>query len=501
MEKWLNLQNGSDIRGVAVTGVESQPITLHDPIVRSIGCAFALWLAQRLRKPVDQIRISVGHDSRISATWIKTAIFQGLVAAGAAGFDCGLASTPAMFMSTIFDNHHYDGAMMLTASHLPYNRNGMKFFLRDGGLEKRDITEILTRAAEIGELPETPTNAAPKINLMDDYATHLVTIIRSETNSTIPLSDFKIAVDAGNGAGGFFVAKVLQPLGADTTGSQFLEPDGRFPNHIPNPENSTAMAAIIRAVKDNHTDFGIIFDTDVDRAGAVDKNGIPINRNRFIALMAAIILEEHPGSIIVTDSVTSTGLKWWIEDHLGGIHHRFKRGYRNVINEAIRLNNEGEESYLALETSGHGALKENYFLDDGAYQIAKILVKMAQLKTAGNGTIDQLIADLPEPVEAAEYRPKIRVTDFSRYADTVLREFATFVEQTDGWTLTPNNYEGIHVTCDATSGNGWALLRKSLHDPQLPLNIESEESGGVALIAGKIKKFLETYNGLDLPEL
>ena len=501
MEKWLKIQNGSDVRGVAVAGVEGQPITLRDPIVRAIGFAFAQWLSERLGKPIDQLKVSVGHDSRISTKQIKTCIFQGLEAADATGFDCGLASTPAMFMSTVFENHRYNGSIMLTASHLPFNRNGMKFFTSDGGLEKQDITEILTMAAKVGELTDLPTIDVSTVNLMDDYAAHLVNIIRNGATIETPLNGLKIVVDAGNGAGGFFVDKVLQPLGADTSGSQFLEPDGMFPNHIPNPEDQGAMAAIITAVKNNAADFGIIFDTDVDRAGAVDKKGTPINRNRFIALMATIVLEEHPRSVIVTDSVTSTGLKWWVEKKLGGKHHRFQRGYRNVINEAIRLNKSGKESYLALETSGHGALKENYFLDDGAYQIAKILIKIAQLKASGNGTIDELIADLPEPVEAQEYRPKINVADFSVYADTVLEGFAAFVEQTEGWSLTPNNYEGIHVTCDATAGNGWALLRKSLHDPQLPLNIESEENGGVKLVASKIKKFLSSYEGLDLPDM
>lgn len=500
MEKWLKLQNGSDVRGVAIAGVEGQPVSLHDPIVRSIGFAFAQWLSERLDKPINQLKVSVGHDSRISADQVKTCIFQGLATAGATVFDCGLASTPAMFMSTVFENHGYDGSMMLTASHLPFNRNGVKFFIREGGLEKKDITKILTMAAKVGELSEVPTVNATAVNLMDDYAAHLVAIIRNGTDVDTPLDGLKIVVDAGNGAGGFFVDKVLQPLGADTTGSRFLEPDGMFPNHIPNPEDKDAMAAIITAVKNNAADFGIIFDTDVDRAGAVDKNGTPINRNRFIALMATIVLEEHPGSVIVTDSVTSTGLKWWIEEKLGGTHHRFQRGYRNVINEAIRLNAAGKESCLALETSGHGALKENYFLDDGAYQIAKILIKIAQLKTTENGTIDELIAELPEPVEAAEFRPKIKVGDFSAYADTVLEGFASFVEQTEGWSLTPNNYEGVHVTCDTTAGNGWALLRKSLHDPQLPLNIESEESGGVEQIAAKIKEFLSGFEGLELPD-
>ncbi len=501
MNKWLKLQNGSDIRGVAIEGVAGQPVTLHDPIVRSIGCAFARWLSQRLNKPVEQLKISVGHDSRISASQIKTAIFQGLTTAGATGIDCGLASTPAMFMSTVFDKYQFDGALMLTASHLPFNRNGVKFFLHSGGLEKKDITEILTLAAQIGELSDQPDVAVERIGLMDDYAAHLVSIIRNGSGSDTPLSGLHIVVDAGNGAGGFFVDKVLQPLGANTGGSQFLEPDGRFPNHIPNPEDKQAMAAIIAAVKNNNADFGIIFDTDVDRAGAVDKHGAPINRNRFIALMATIVLEEHPKTVIVTDSVTSTGLKWWIEEKLGGVHHRFKRGYRNVINEAIRLNGEGKECHLALETSGHGALKENFFLDDGAYQIAKILIKMAQLK-AGNGkTIDELIADLPEPAEAAEFRPEIVVDDFSSYADKVLEGLVRFVAETEGWSLTPDNHEGVHITCDAASGNGWILLRKSLHDPQLPLNIESEERGGVALMAAKMKEFLATYDGLVLPKM
>ena len=501
MEQWLKLQNGSDIRGVAVAGVAGQPITLHDPIVRSIGFAFAQWLSERLDKPVSELKIAVGNDSRISAKQIKTCIFQGLDSAGVTVFDCGLASTPAMFMSTVFENHSYDGSIMLTASHLPFNRNGMKFFTAEGGLEKQDITKILTMAAKVGEFTNAPAVIATAVNLMDDYAAHLVRIIRSGTASQKPLGGLKIVVDAGNGAGGFFVNKVLQPLGADTTGSQYLQADGLFPNHIPNPEDPEAMAAIINAVKNNGADFGIIFDTDVDRAGAVDKNGTPINRNRFIALMATIVLEQHPGSIIVTDSVTSTGLKWWIETKLGGKHHRFQRGYRNVINEAIRLNRIGKESWLALETSGHGALKENYFLDDGAYQIAKILIKIAQLKMSGNGTIDELIAALPEPAEAIEYRPKIKVADFSPYADKVLEDFAAFAALTEGWSLTPNNFEGVHVTCDATAGHGWALLRKSLHDPQLPLNIESEEIGGIEKIASRIKKFLARFDGLDLPEM
>ena len=100
------------------------------------------------------------------------------------------------------------------------------------------------------------------------------------------------------------------------------------------------------------------------------------------AAAAAIVLDEHPGSTIVTDSVTSNGLAEFIKAR-GGRHHRFKRGYKNVINEGIKLNNKGEECHLAIETSGHGAMKENYFLDDGAYLVVKILIQLARLNPPG----------------------------------------------------------------------------------------------------------------------
>jgi phosphomannomutase len=248
---------------------------------------------------------------------------------------------------------------------------------------------------------------------------------------------------------------------------------------------------------DNKADLGIIFDTDVDRAGAVDKNGKEINRNRIIALMASIVLEEHPGSIIVTDSITSDELKVFIEEKLGGVHHRFKRGYKNVINEALRLNNEGRESRLAIETSGHGALKENYFLDDGAYLIAKILIKAARLKREGK-TIDMLLSELEEPAEAKEFRLNIREKDFKQYGNRIIAELGEYAESQDGWTVVPDNYEGIRISFDENKGDGWFLLRLSLHDPLMPLNIESRLNGGIKLIAAKIHNFLSHYSELDI---
>ena len=164
-----------------------------------------------------------------------------------------------------------------------------------------------------------------------------------------------------------------------------------------------------------------------------------------------------------------------------------------MINESIRLNELGISSELALETSGHGALKENYFLDDGAYQIAKILVKIARLHQTKTGTIDALIEPLQEPAEALEIRPKIKITDFSAYADQVLEAFIDFVEAQKDWERTPDNFEGVHVTVP----NGWILVRKSLHDPQIPINIESDLEGGATVLKQQVMAFLESFEALE----
>ncbi|MBF1685322.1 MAG: phosphomannomutase/phosphoglucomutase, partial [Selenomonas sp.] len=139
----MKLANGSDVRGVAVEGVADEPVTLTAEAVNRIAGAFVEFLARRSGKKPGELKITIGHDARISAPMLMEAAVKGLRAKGAAVLDCGLASTPAMFMSIIFPETAADGAVMLTASHLPYNRNGMKFFTASGGLEHEDIHAIL----------------------------------------------------------------------------------------------------------------------------------------------------------------------------------------------------------------------------------------------------------------------------------------------------------------------------------------------------------------------
>ncbi len=499
---WKKLQNGSDIRGVAIAGVPDEAVNLTPEVCQRLGQAFGVWLANKqVKAPDKQLCLAVGRDSRISGPELMQATMAGLASQGSQVLDCGIASTPAMFMSTVTPDFDCDGAIMMTASHLPFNRNGLKFFTAQGGLGKPDISEILALAEQNDFADAEMAGSIEARDFISVYAQQLVEKIRTGVNHPEefdqPLKGLKILVDAGNGAGGFFASKVLEPLGADTTGSQFLEPDGMFPNHVPNPEDSDAMASICQAVIANQADFGIIFDTDVDRSAAVDGEGQELNRNRLIALIGAIVLQEHPGSTIVTDSITSDGLQQFIEGELNGRHHRFKRGYKNVINEAVKLNRAGEESWLAIETSGHGAMKENYFLDDGAYLVSKLLVELAKAKQAGRVLTD-LIANLKEPQESQELRLKIEVEDFKSHGEGVIAQLEASVAEQDDWAIVPNNYEGIRVTCSAPQEEGWFLLRLSLHDPVLPLNIESNVTGGVEQIAQRLQGFFGGIDGLGL---
>jgi phosphoglucomutase len=494
-EDLFYLKTGTDVRGIWAG--EKKNFSRRE--VELIARAFVIWIGKVKRLSLCNVKVAVGHDSRLSSVDFKNASIEGIINCEAKALDCGLSSTPAMFMSTIFDEFKADGAIEITASHLPYNYNGMKFFTREGGLEDDDIKEILEIAGLLESKSADWSNGkVEKVNLMEVYSKYLQEKIIEgiDKDNRTPLSGFKIIVDAGNGVGGFYAERVLKTLGADIEGSQFLEPDGNFPNHIPNPENKEAMASLKKSVLENKSDIGIIFDTDVDRVAVVDKDGVEINKNKLIALMSNIVLDENPNSYIVTDSITSTGLTNFIEE-IGGKHHRFKRGYKNVINEAIRLNKEGKSCSLAIETSGHAALKENFFLDDGAYLVSKILIKFVQLRKE-NKDIKDLINKLIVPKGAYEYRINISSDNVKESSAAVLNELKEKIKTISYLEEDNNNYEGVRVNYNLDNDKGWFLLRSSLHEPVLALNIESDNSEDIGTVLDEIKKILQKFQFLKL---
>ena len=507
---FLKLQNGSDIRGVALEGVDGEHINLTPEVCRNIGTAFALWLAAKTGRRTESLVIGIGRDSRLSGEMLEQALTEGLAAQQVTIVRCSLATTPAMFMGTVFEETRFDGSIMITASHLPFNRNGFKFFDKSGGLERSDITEILHSAA-VQQLSTVQHSAGTdhadagvdaasncrSFDLIARYSEHLRNAIRKGLtfHDEKPLAGLKIAVDAGNGAGGFFAEQVLKELGADTSGSRFLEPDGTFPNHIPNPENKAAMEAAQAAVIQSGSDLGLIFDTDVDRMSAVLSDGTEVNRDAIIAMTAAILAPDYPHSTIVTDSVTSDRLTFFLEQELGLTHLRYMRGYKNVINKCRELNEHGVTSPLAMETSGHGALKENYFLDDGAYLAVKMIVALAKASKDGK-KLESLIEKLSPLVEEGEYRFKILADDFKSYGKNVLKIFEERAIQ-KGYSL-PESYEGVRISFTEGDAQGWILLRMSLHEPVMPMNIEGNRKGDLAKLVKIAQDLMKGFEELEI---
>ncbi|KAL5827943.1 hypothetical protein ACOSQ3_019788 [Xanthoceras sorbifolium] len=425
-----------------------------------------------------------------------------------------------------------DPITLMTASHLPYTRNGLKFFTKKGGLTSPEVEEVCDRAARkyanrLAKVSTLLTTPPRRVDFMSAYAKHLREIIKERVNHPLhydtPLQGFQIIVNAGNGSGGFFTWDVLDKLGADTFGSLHLKPDGMFPNHIPNPEDKTAMALTRAAVLENKADLGIVFDTDVDRSGVVDKSGNPINGDKLIALMSAIVLREHPGATIVTDARTSMALTKFMTDR-GGNHCLYRVGYRNVIDKGVHLNEDGIEAHLMMETSGHGALKENYFLDDGAYMVVKIIIEMVRMKLAGSDEgIGSLIKDLEEPLESVELR--MNIISEPRHAkekgSEAIEAFRQYLEEgrLHGWELDACGDCWVSEGCLVDSNDspaaidarmyrakvsdekhgqyGWIHIRQSIHNPNIAVNVQSTVPGGCLSITRVLRDKFLLASGMD----
>ena len=486
--EYSSLKSGTDIRGVA-SDLGGKQVNLTPAAVRDITAAFVVWYINRFEKDPRSLTFAVGRDSRITGESIANTVKKALTDAGVSVLDCGMASTPAMFMTTV--DLHTDAAIQITASHHPFDRNGLKFFLPSGGLDSAQLGEVVTLANREEAVISEKKGTLKPTDYMKEYAARLRKMICDavgKTEEDKPLAGYKIVVDAGNGAGGFYATDVLAPLGADITGSQFLEPDGMFPNHVPNPENKQAMESICSAVKEHHADLGIIFDTDVDRAGCVGKDGKEINRNRLVALAAYMVSGGKGGFTVVTDSVTSDGLKEYIEKTLGGTHYRYRRGYKNVIDKAQELCAEGIDCPLAIETSGHAALRENYFLDDGAYLVTKIVIELASGKDIG-----KILEPLKMPAEEKELRFSILTPDFKAYGEKVLHELEAYAKTRPDYRVADDSREGVRIS----TKNGFFLLRLSVHDPVMPINFESNVPGGIEEDIAGIRFFFQKYDQLD----
>ena len=487
--RWLKLRSGSEIRGP-----EPQ---LTDERAEKLGFAFACWLAERRGRAPDDLVLAVGRDPRPSGARIKAALTRGITAADCDVLDCGLCPAPALFKTLQPDCGNADGAVMVTASTADPTLNGFRFLTADGGLRDADVKEILLRAQDV-QVPE-------RLVVQHDADSLYYEGLRSaaarclEDDALKPLLGMRVVVDARSSVGQGY-ARFLEALGVETEGS--LYPLGDEDGIAEGPDDARAVDAVARAVKAVRADLGVLFNADGSRAAIVDDGGRLIAQNRLIALAAAMLLDQQPGATLVTDSVTSSGLSAFIAEW-GGIHYRFKRGYRSVIDEAIRLNAEGIDCPLAIETSGHAAFRDNGFVDDGIYLATRVICEALNRKREGL-SVFSLIDDLQEPVESLELRlPVLDAEDPSAASQEVVETLLSYTLDNPRWQIAPDSREGVRITFNLDGGvnNAWFQLRMSVHDPVMVLNAESDVAGGVKRILSALYNLIQDSQSLELTPL
>ena len=534
------LQSGSDIRGKYLNHPRDGSITSVSQVIQQyaqdqsqkstplltplaahcLGYAFATLLQETT--PLPQLIIAVGTDPRPHGPRLSDAFCRGaLSVTNVTVVYTGIATTPAMFHFCRSNRCH--GAVMTTASHLPVDRNGFKFFTKqNGGFTKHNVTQLLTLATQHAQhlynqdiIPPTQSNdhtvlCSEVVDWMPHYAATLTNAIHRETHNTEtqPLAKLKIVLNTGNGSGGFF-HKVLQDLGADMSASIHIIPDGAFPAYIPNPESNIMVQETTRICESSQADIGIMLDTDADRCGfvvprTISKDGHtksnyePLHRNRLIALLGVIFSQTSSGCTVVTDSVTSEGLASFLQDNLGLNHVRYLKGYANVIGKARELTENGiANAELAIETSGHCAMKENGYLDDGTYTAVKVISVLAQ-KEPTLSLLD-LIAAMKEMPQTHELRMDVMDGSLQTTSD-VFHMVSSAVEQmttsgSDSWVLDRENLEGVRVRI---GNGGFFMLRKSLHDPLISLQLEATSRDEICtIVIQPMLALFRNFPGID----
>ena len=484
-----------DVRGIVDAGA---PNAFLPDSAYWIGVAFRQWLG-------SSDRVAVGADPRLSSPEISDAFCR-----GAGACNVGAGTTPVMLESLLAPSSDIAGSVMVTASHLPAEWNGLKFFARSlgRGLNKKEVKEVMALAVELGEArpPLEPKAVGGADGFMVPYVEKLKGAVRAAAggDDATPLAGMKICVNPGSGAGGFFASEVLAPLGADVSVSINLAPDGNFPAHLPNPEDKAHVAATIDAVAASGADVGVMLDTDVDRCGLIDgclSPPEPVNRNRLIALCAMDALEAAGGAgVIVTDPVTSTGMGPFIEQR-GGVHDRFQMGYRNVIDRAAETT--PEPALLAIETSGHSAWRDNAFVDDGCYTAARLIGRLARERRAGSGSeglLELLGGTLEEPVESIKVKMGVAagLPGVPAAEEALCAALRRCADAEPTWEIEKVNHDGLRC---AAGPDGWLIIRGSLHEPSVSVQTESDVAGGTAAICATLLKYVNEGEGFEVAPL
>lgn len=420
-----------DIRGVV-------PGELNGEIAHELGLAMGTYYRDRGAR-----RISVGHDCRLSSRDLSKGLVEGLMECGVQVVDVSMVPTPLLYFSL----HHLetDGGVQITGSHNPPEFNGFKVCLGKATIHGEEIQEI-RKISESGEFIRG-RGTLDKFDMNEPYLRYL--------ENNIEPGPFKrrVVLDAGNGAGGPVAVEIYKRLGFEVF-PLFCEPDGRFPNHHPDPTIPENLEAMISKVQDVSADLGIAFDGDADRIGVVDSEGNIIWGDQLMIIFSRDLLSRHPGAGIIGEVKCSKVLYDDIEKH-GGRGIMWKAGH-----SLIKSKMKEEGALLAGEMSGHIFFGERYFgFDDAIYAGARLL----EILSRNEKTVKELLADIPKMANTPEIR--IDCPDDRKF-DIVAELAEEFKKDYD-----VIDVDGARVLFDG----GWGLIRSSNTQPVLVLRFEATD--------------------------
>lgn len=391
--------------------------------------------------------IGIGWDTRESSSGYANALAKGLTDEGINTVLLGMCPTPVLYYAIIKRN--FGGGIQITGSHNPSNMNGFKVCVGTHTLSGNEIQELRIRFETIsGKSPTVSARGViTEISLIDEYINELI------LNSKLHMGHkrLKIVVDAGNGVSGLTGPKILRAIGCDVV-PLYCEPDGRFPNHHPDPTVPEYLRDLMAKVRSEKADLGIGWDGDGDRIGVVDEKGEIIFGDMLLILYARTILKEKPGAVIIGDVKCSTRL---FDDlkHKGADIIMWKTGHSLIKRKLKEIGGD-----LGGEMSGHIFFKHRYYgFDDAVYASCRL----AEILSNADVPASNLLSDLPKMVATPEIR--IECADHLKFkiaekAKTAFPEYKVIT------------IDGVRIEFE----RGWGLARASNTQPVLVLRFEAQ---------------------------
>ena len=442
-----------DIRGIIGE-------TLGPDDARAIGRGFATMLAE-----AGGSKVAVGYDGRVSSPLLEHALIEGLTASGMDVVRIGMGPTPMLYYAEASADD-VDGGIQITGSHNPANYNGFKMVFQGRPFFGADIQELGRRGAE-GEWADGSGEVESR-DLIDAYIERMIEALNGVEPGV--LDSLKVGWDAGNGAAG----PALEKLTARLPGEHhllFTEVDGNFPNHHPDPTVEENLEDLRKLVADKSLDFGVAFDGDGDRIGAIDGEGRVIWGDQLLMIYAEDLLARTKGATIIADVKASRALFDHVATH-GGNPVMWKTGH-----SLIKSKMKETGSPLAGEMSGHVFFADEYYgYDDALYAGVRLMTAAARL----GRSVTQLRGAMPPMVNTPEMR--FQVDESRKFA--AIEEIAGRIAASDA---VADTTDGVRVTTD----DGWWLLRASNTQDVLVARAESESQEGLDRLVAQIDAQLE----------